>query len=414
MTESTQHEKSINSTQYPTSENEEERQKAVEKYKILDTLPEEEFDSLVELAALITESPMSEMNILSRNRQWTKAAYGIATTGENKARAESACTHTIMQDGNFEIKDLSEDDRFKHKSYVENDPHLKFYSGVPLKTHQGLNLGALCVLDTKSKELSETQRKALRTIGNEIISRLEIRRTQAQLEQLNREKDQFLRAVNHDIKSPLNGIISCTHFLQNHWDGDRDELNKMLSMVEISGQKLINYTSELVTNSLERGETELIVDETEVDELIEDLILIYTPLAEAKKIKIITNLDTSENFRLDTEKFKLIVSNLISNAMKFSQKGDTITIDVNVVEEDNERKLHCSVADTGIGIPDDFLSSLFVKNKKHQRQGTQGEISTGLGLPIVKQFVELHGGNIKVDTEVDEGATFHISIPEQE
>lgn len=388
-----------------------ERSKEVEKYDILDTLPEKEFDSLVELAAIITESPMSQMNLLHKNRQWTKAAFGLES-GTEKPRSETICTYTIEQDNNFEISDLTKNEHFKDAPYVEDDPHLRFYSGYPLKTKRGFNIGAICVLDTKPRQLTDIQRNALKTIAEEIIARLEIRRTQQKLEKLNREKDHFLRAVNHDIKSPLNGIISSTHYLQNLWEGDREELDKILSMIEISGRKLVNYTSELVTNAIEDGESQLNIDEVQVKELINDLIHIYTPLATAKGVNLITETNSEETFFLDDEKFKLIVSNLISNALKFSSRDDTIKIKIEISGE-NDRIIHCYISDTGIGIPEEFIPNLFIKKKEHQRKGTQGEISTGLGLPLVKQYVDLHNGKIKVQTTEGEGTTFYVSIPEQ-
>lgn len=398
------------STGYPIPENEAERQKAVESYDILDTLPEKEFDSLVELAAIVTESSISQMNILDHNRQWTKAAHGIEP-GASCDRSEAVCAHTILTDGNLEISDLTKDERYKDADFLDQPPYHRFYSGYPLKTRNGFNIGALCVLDSKPKELSETQKKALKTIAGEIVSRLEIRRTQKELEKLNREKDHFLRIVNHDIKSPLSGIISSAHYLQNVWDGDREELDAFLSMIEISGRKLINYTGELVSNSLDQGDARLIIDEVKIDELIEDLILIYTPLAKTKQVDITTQFKVNGVFRLDDEKFKLIISNLISNALKFSSAGDTITVKAEIIKAEN-RVLYCSVSDTGIGIPDEYIPRLFTKNKKHQRAGTQGEISTGLGLPLVKQFVELHGGGVKVETEEGVGSTFYVTIPE--
>ncbi|HBQ61409.1 MAG TPA: hypothetical protein DD671_17815, partial [Balneolaceae bacterium] len=92
-------------------------------------------------------------------------------------------------------------------------------------------------MDFSPKSLTEKQKKALKTISEEIISRLELRKKQRELEQLNIEKDHFLRVVNHDIKSPMNGIISSAHYLQQAWDGDIEELNKMLSIIEMSGRK---------------------------------------------------------------------------------------------------------------------------------------------------------------------------------
>lgn len=390
-------------------ENEFERQEKLDEYNILDTLPESEFDSLVELAALITGSPVSLMNLLDHNRQWTKAAFG-AETGDND-RTDTVCQYTIMGNENFEIEDLSKDQNFKNMPYVEGDPNYRSYSGYPLRTPDGYNIGALCVLDYKPKKLSDDQKKALKTIADEIIARLELRKKQRELEKLNREKDHFLSAVNHDIKSPLNGIISTANYLLNNWDGDEDELRKFLSMIELSGRKLIHYTGELISNSLQQGESKLLLDEVELEPLVEDLIQIYKPVAKAKNITLTMEVDTPEPFRLDNEKFKLILSNLISNGLKFSNSDDTVSITVEIIENE-EKTLHCKISDTGLGIPEEFLPTLFEKKKKHQRQGTDGEISTGMGLPIVKKFVELHNGSIKVESKENEGTTFYIVLPE--
>lgn len=389
--------------------NEAKRQAKLEEYDILDTLPEDEFDSLAELAALITGSPVSLINLFDNDRQWTKAAYG-ADIG-NTPRSETVCQYTIIGDENFEIQDLTKDEKFKNMSYVTDDPKYRAYSGHPLKTEEGYNIGALCVLDFKPKKLTKVQKKALATISDEIIARLELRKQAHELEKLNRQKDQFLRAVNHDIKSPINGIISSANYLQNEWDGDREELYWFLSMIELSGRKLVNYTAELVSNSLQQGESKLILDEIQVDELITDLIDIYKPMAKGKNVELKTDINTPKPFRLDNEKFKLVVSNLISNALKFSSSDDTITIEAEIIEKHN-KTLYCKISDSGIGIPENFIPDLFVKNKGHQRQGTLGEISTGMGLPIVKEFVELHNGDVHVESNEGVGTTFHIVIPE--
>lgn len=392
-------------------ENETQRQAKLEEYDILDSLPEHEFDSLVELAALITGSPISLVNLLDYNRQWTKAAYGLESG--STSRTDTVCQYTILGDTVFEVSDLSKDERFKNLPYVENEPKIRSYNGYPLRTKDGFNIGALCVLDYKPKKLSNVQKKALKTLAGEIIAHLELRKKQRQLEKLNRQKDHFLSTVNHDIKSPLNGIISSANYLLNIWDGDRKELKEFLSMIEISGRKLVEYTGELISNSLRQGESKLLLDEVELEDLIQDLIHIYKPSAESKNIKLTTAINYSEPFSLDNEKFKLILSNLINNAIKFSEAGDTVSVEVNVAEDDDgDRTLHCIVSDTGLGIPEDFLPNLFEKNKKHQRQGTNGEISTGMGLPIVKQFVDLHNGDVKVESKIGEGTTFYITLPE--
>lgn len=398
-----------NAPDYPVPDNESKRQEKLEEYHILDTLPEEEFDSLVELAAIVTGHPISLMNLLDYDRQWVKAAYGLPP-GE-LPRSQTVCQYTILNNENFEIENLSEDERFKDLPSVKGDDEFRSYSGYPLRTSDGYNLGALCVLDYKPRKLTEVQKRALQTIANEIVGRLELRKKQLELEKLNREKDQFLRVVNHDIKSPINGIISSAHYLQNLWEGDREELNKFLSMIEMSGRKLIHYTGELVSNSIEHTDSRLNLDLVKVDELVLDLIDIYNPLAKAKNIDLKTSFKTSKAFSLDSEKFKLIISNLISNALKFSKEGDVISINIEI-EPGKTQTLKCIVEDSGIGIPKDFISTLFTKNKRTQRKGTQGEISTGMGLPIVKQYVNLHNGEIEVESIEGKGTKFTLIIPE--
>ena len=389
--------------------NESERQAKLEEYDIVDTLPENEFDSLVELAAMITGTPVSLMNLLTNDRQWSKATYG--TEVQSMPRSGSICQYTILGESNFEVEDLTEDNRFLHMPYVQEEPNFRYYHGYPLRTSDGYNIGALCVLDTEPKKLTKDQQRGLQTIAVEIMARLELRIKQKQLQELNREKDQLLRAVNHDIKSPLNGIVSSANYLMNVWEGDKNELDKILSMIDLSGRKLINYTSELVTNAMKQGESKLILDEVEIRDLAKDLIDIYKPLANAKGINISTHFSTPGTFQLDSEKFKLIISNLMSNALKFCRDGDNITLDMKISGTD-DKELHIHLSDTGIGIPSEFLPTIFNKEKEQQRQGTQGEISTGLGLPIVKKYVDLHSGSIRVESIEGMGTTFHITIPE--
>ncbi|MEX2363009.1 MAG: GAF domain-containing sensor histidine kinase, partial [Balneolaceae bacterium] len=382
-----------------TKPTEQSRQQVLQEYGILDTHPEKEFEALAELATILTGASKSQINFMDNDRQWTKAGVEV---GKSISRTDSICQSTVLGDDNFEVKDLSKDDRFKNLFYVEGDPNYRFYSGTPLKSPCGHKLGALCVLDTKPRKLNLEQKKALETLASEIMVRLELRKQKLKLDQLNKEKDQFLRIVSHDIKSPITGVISATNYLQTAWEGDREELDRMLYIIELSSKKLLNYTTELISNSLFQNNSTLTinVDKVNIDNLVEDLIDTYAPLAKGKEVQLKISIHTSEFFSIDEEKFKLILSNVISNALKFSEAGDTVELMTEFkAQKDSPRILYCKVSDTGMGIPQEFLPTLFNGNKKHQRQGTQGEISTGLGLPIIKQFVDLHQGEIKIDSK---------------
>lgn len=163
--------------------------------------------------------------------------------------------------------------------------------------------------------------------------------------------------------------------------------------------------------------SDLHINEENVEELIIDLVDNYKPISKARDVQLSLNCDVQSSFRLDNEKFKLIFSNLISNAIKYSKKGDSVKISVNQFisnEEHGQSMLYFSVKDNGMGIPREDLPYLFIDSKRIQRQGMQEDINTGIGLPLVKKFIELHDGGIKVDTEEGKGTTFHVVLPEQE
>ena len=104
------------------------------------------FKDLARLSAKIAGTGASQINLLDAFTQWSMATYGL--DGEQMPKEDTVCQYTIQQDGNYEVSDLSQDDRFKHKDYVAKGPMLRYYYGIPLTSPEGLNLGSLCVLDS--------------------------------------------------------------------------------------------------------------------------------------------------------------------------------------------------------------------------------------------------------------------------
>jgi signal transduction histidine kinase len=113
---------------------------------------------------------------------------------------------------------------------------------------------------------------------------------------------------------------------------------------------------------------------------------------------------------LDASKISQIIGNLVSNAIKFTNPGGWVAVSSKVSPVDGKDQLFIQIQDNGIGIPDDIMPVLFDK-MVGQRSGTDGEKGTGLGMPLVKRFVELHGGTIEVSSKVGQGSTFSIKIP---
>jgi PAS domain S-box-containing protein len=162
---------------YP--ENEKERLKALKEYAILDSLSEESFNRITELASLICETEISAISLIDSDRQWFKSIVGIEAT--ETPRNISFCQHAILQDSYFEIENASEDTRFQMNPLVIGEPNIKFYGGYPLKDPFGYNIGTLCVIDSTAKKLNQNQEKALKVLAAEVMAKIVARKKEMEL-----------------------------------------------------------------------------------------------------------------------------------------------------------------------------------------------------------------------------------------
>ena len=154
--------------------NESDRQAALERYDILDTLPEQEYDDLTQLAASICGTPIALISLVDRDRQWFKSRVGLETL--ETPRDISFCGHVVANDEMLQVNDALEDERFADNPLVVNDPRIRFYVGVPLRTSDNFILGSLCVIDSKARELTSVQIQQLESLSRLVISQLELRR----------------------------------------------------------------------------------------------------------------------------------------------------------------------------------------------------------------------------------------------
>lgn len=171
---------------------EEERINELYSYQILDTLPEKELNEIVELTSLICNTPIAQITIIDKDRQWIKASYGIPA--QEVPREYSFCHHAIGIEGDvLEVPDSTADPRFKNNPFVIGEPKVRFYAGSPLITPSGHFLGALCVIDTKPRKLSTEQRRALKIFGEKIMRYFEMRKNNFSLQ---KELDLSLRKLD--------------------------------------------------------------------------------------------------------------------------------------------------------------------------------------------------------------------------
>lgn len=383
-------------------------QEALEAYNLIGEESKHELDNITELAAAICNTPVAKINLLNDNSQLTISDFGSDKVSRAIPRNMSICQHTIQQQSILEVPDLSKDPRFKDKHYVNQEPHYKYYLGAPLINLEGQTIGALCVLDYSERNISDNKKRDLQILADQVMTSLELRKQNQRLIELNEQKNNLMKVLSHDLRSPLSGIIGMSDLLKELVANDNEEALEMASLVNQSAKQLNQLIDDILNYTIiESQGFSLHLTDTDVSSIVEKMKRLYMPSAKLKNIDLVFETDVDRNIQLDDEKFEQIFGNLLSNAIKFTKKDGEINGRV-FIEDDN---LVLRVRDTGVGMKEEVVKNLFNKNSSKGQKGTSGEKSTGLGLSIIKHFTDLHNGTIDVESTLGEGTTFTIHFP---
>jgi two-component system, sensor histidine kinase len=390
---------------------ERKRLQSLYEYQVLDTGPEKEFDELTRLAAEISNTPISRIHLINEDRQWPKAKFGGEYVSTELPRNQAVCRYTIQKNNAFEVKDLSKDPRFSDLPYVAGGPKLRYYYGVPLIDPRGYAIGALCVLDYKPRKLTDTQKRQLQIVADEVMARFELRKKNTELEKLNEHKVALMKMLSHDMRSPLNGIIGMSSLLKSEVLDENQR--EVASLLEQSAMQLNQMIDEIMSYSLiESKGFSLNPARTDLDTVVSSMMRLFTPVAQSKNIELAIQNSVDTEVDIDRSKFEQIFGNLLSNALKFTNAGGLVTGNLELLmEEGRDPVLQLQVRDSGIGMDDGQISRLFEGDRDISEKGTSGEKSTGIGLSIIKHFVELHSGNIEVSSRPGSGTLFTVKLP---
>lgn len=284
---------------------------------------------------------------------------------------------------------------------INNEHVNELRKSIKEKSEQRVDVTILNEMSSLNNELSNTQRQLLKKTS--------------ELEQSNELKNRMLGMAAHDLRSPLSVVLSFSGFLlDNHNEKPflNEENLEMIREIKSSSEHMVEIIDDILDiSAIESGSVQLHTEPVNLNEVIQRIVKLNLITSEKKRIQIQTELtDQPITREIDTRKFTQVMNNLLTNAIKYSNPGTTVTIGIEL-KQGEKRPVHIFVKDEGVGIPQNEIKNLFKPFSKTSVEPTAGEKSTGLGLAISKRITEAHHGTIRAERNSGPGMTFRVDLP---
>ncbi len=271
-------------------------------------------------------------------------------------------------------------------------------------------------LARKNRELEELNEM----LEEKVIERTrELEKINEELKRANQVKARFISNMSHELRTPLTSIIGYSELFLDRTYGELTEAQeKYISHIMQAGKHLLHLVNNILDLAkIEAGKISLVSEVLSIPQIIEEIVFVMKPQADKKSISIVTEINEDvKDFVADRTKLKQILFNLLSNAVKFTPEGGRIGIKAQYMDRpfpwtpSGKRFLRFSIWDTGPGIPEEGRDRIF--EEFEQLDPSRSTEGTGLGLPMTKKLVELHGGHIELESELGKGSVFHVYLPE--
>jgi signal transduction histidine kinase len=233
--------------------------------------------------------------------------------------------------------------------------------------------------------------------------------SEQKLKEANATKDKFFSIISHDLRNPFNTILGFSDLLFSNYDEYNDiERKKIIGDLNISAKNAYSLLENLLNwANAQLGRIEINKENLDLKSIIRKSIEPYLSYAEKKGIQIINNVQEKINFLADISTIRIVIGNIVNNAIKFTPTGGKISLNANK----DESNVHIKISDTGVGMDKEVIRKLFRIDECKSLPGTNEEPGTGLGLILCKEFIDKNNGSIKVESKPGKGSTFTITLP---
>lgn len=298
-------------------------------------------------------------------------------------------------------------------------PETRAEAAIPLRIGARI-IGVIDIQSKQTNAFTEDEVSVLQTLADQVAVAIDNARSfelsqQAVMEmrEIDRLKSQFLANMSHELRTPLNSIIGFSRVILKGIDGPVTELMQQdLTAIYNSGQHLLGLINDILDLAkIEAGKMELAFDQVNISDLTSSVLSTMSGLIKDKPIQMKRNIEPDlPPVKADAIRIRQVMINLLSNAAKFTEEGE-ITVDVSLYNNNGHKEVKVSVMDTGPGISQADQEKLFQPFSQVDASPTRKTGGTGLGLSICKQLINMHGGEIWVESEEGKGSKFHFTLP---
>lgn len=382
---------------------EEERLKALYRYEILNTPPEGAFNRVAALATKLFKTPVALISLVDKERVFFKAKVGLEGISSEE-RGVSLCSLAVLQEEPTVFQNAEEEPCLLANPHVAGAFGLRFYAGAPLVTADGYAIGTICVIDKTPREFSETDKEMLKDLAAIVMDEVEIRISSIRAI---RGQKELLHMAAHDLKNPISNIQALAELFTLKKDNQFKE--KAVGMIRQSAVKLLSLIDRLVRLSqIEDSEFVLDLQQVNAGELAKEIVKTNQTLAQKKGQVINLQVESPAIAIMDKDWMGEVFDNLINNSIKYSPEGKAIDIWLKA----DKKGFYFEVKDEGLGFSEDDKAKAFKKFSRLSSQPTGEETSSGLGLSIVKNLVDLHNGTITLESKgKNKGSRIMVHIP---
>lgn len=378
---------------------------------LVDAPAEESFDNLTRLASILLNTPVSLVSLVDfdHDRQFFKSQLGLADKWAAKRQTpltHSFCKHVVLNDKPLVVEDARSHELLKNNLAIP-DLGVIAYLGIPVHGPANNPIGALCVISSESRSWSQADQDNLSMLADAVTNLIRLSASLKTSELLRQEQQDFSSVLSHDLKSPTNTLKLLHNEISNELGSDVDEqVAQLLKLCEGTTNRMSGLVEEILGYTRVTGSSadKELIDLNELSQsVISDLA------AEIKSTNAIIKTSRLPVISGNAVQLRVLLQNLISNALKFVPPGIVPQVSLTVQLSDDGKTEELRVKDNGIGIaPKDHERIFGIFQRLHLRENYPG---SGIGLALCKRIALNHLGNISIESNADQGSEFLVTFP---